>query len=478
MATILDLFKSNKTEIYGGVGGQTYIESQGIVNIPRQTALLASSPNSIGGLIGNEVGGLVKGSADRASDTIFKGKEAFRKPLIINPGAVTRGLRYAVEEGEEYYIKRFNEPASFINKITQGANTPGGVIQEEAARFLKNPANTAEAIKTIGKRLKNIKGDSDTYGPGLSEDRNFTFRKTEKKFSDYVPTYNGNQPNGFVQTNLVERDKTKVIDNVINHIINAESIAEYAAVSDFEKLNEKIGGSYVLIQKYKAEGGPSTADAILLPGTVSGISEDITPEWNTFKYLGSPFNLYRYGGVERNIKFNLKLYYVDHSSKITMIRKLDSLRSLVFPEERLAAITYSSGKDNALLAIKPNLVWLTIGGLYKELFGVIDSLSFSIDDNISWASTVPDVDDTNASEITIQNGETTKYETPYPSVIDVSISMKIIENPQISKGDEITSQGGNASSYSYIYEKDGKSYFTNPYELQTLLREKKEGQPT
>ena len=109
MATILDLFKSRKTEIYGGVGGQTFIESQGAINIPRKAALLASSPNAVGALIGNEIGGLVKGSSDRPSDLVFKDKKFFSKPVIISPRAISRGLKYAFDtadgETNDYYIK-------------------------------------------------------------------------------------------------------------------------------------------------------------------------------------------------------------------------------------------------------------------------------------------------------------------------------------------------------------------------------------
>ena len=145
---------------------------------------------------------------------------------------------------------------------------------------------------------------------------------------------------------------------------------------------------------------------------------------------------------------------------------------ICFPVTIGAAITYPGASQNqALLAIKPNLLWLSISGVYKELFGVIDSLSFSIDDNVSWASTIPDTEDINNNlvdtpKVTISNGDESKYDTPHPTVIDVSISMKIIENPQIVKEN---------SEYSYVYRKDDKSYFTKPYELnQFLLEQQKE----
>jgi hypothetical protein len=143
-----------------------------------------------------------------------------------------------------------------------------------------------------------------------------------------------------------------------------------------------------------------------------------------------------------------------------MIKKLDALRKLVFPDENLASITYANtSNDSSQLAIKPNLVWLTISGLYEDLLGVIDSLSFSIDDSASWPSTInPETNysiNNNIETVSINNGERTNYEKPYPSVIDVSISMKIIENPEIKVGT-------NGSSFSY--SNNNVSYFTNYFE--------------
>ena len=51
MATILDLFKSQKKDIYGK-SNNIRIESRGLINPPRGAALLASSPNALADLIG------------------------------------------------------------------------------------------------------------------------------------------------------------------------------------------------------------------------------------------------------------------------------------------------------------------------------------------------------------------------------------------------------------------------------------------
>lgn len=452
MATILDLFKSRKEEIYGGEGTSLFIESQGVVNVPRKSALLASSPNAIGGLIGNEVGGLLKGSANRVSDTIFKGKESYRKPLIINPAAITRGLRYAVEEGEEYYVKRTSDPQSFANRITQGVSTPGSLIQQESAKFLKNPNTTVQGIKNIGNKLKQIAGDSETFGPRLMEDKYGVLRQKKKTFSEYVPVYgyfdNISGEKIFGQKSIKTASgygQTYITDNIIRGINNFEKNSP----NNFDNLNKDANIPFVMFETY------GNGKKILLPGTITGLSEEMTPDWTDFKYVGSPFKLYRYGGVERSIRFNLKLYYTERVSKLAMISNLNKLRKLVFPADELSAINYASNSSAGVLAIKPNLVWLTIADVYKKILGVIDSLSFTIDDNTSWSSTFNEDVQTNEGGLPIDSIEldnTGKYDSPYPSVIDVSISMKIIESPIISNDND---------KFVYEYADDDSIYFAD-----------------
>jgi hypothetical protein len=185
--------------------------------------------------------------------------------------------------------------------------------------------------------------------------------------------------------------------------------------------SSKIGASFIKIKPY------GTNHSLLFPATVTGISESITPEWNAFKYIGSPYNTYRYGGVERTLNFEFKLYYLDEVTKETMLTNLNSLKELAFPYNKPSSIGYSDTKSDGTTSIKqvalafaPNLIELTINGLYNNIFGFITTLEFSIDDTTSWAATE-----------WFGNEEENKL---YPTVINVSFGMTIIENHQLVKG--------------------------------------------
>jgi ABC-type antimicrobial peptide transport system ATPase subunit len=74
------------------------------------------------------------------------------------------------------------------------------------------------------------------------------------------------------------------------------------------------------------------------------------------------------------------------------------------------------------MVVSPNLLDLTITGLYKNVLGIVESLSFTLEENATWQNF-----DSN------MEGNSSKNEI-YPSVINVSVGMKIIENHKVDKG--------------------------------------------
>jgi len=157
--------------------------------------------------------------------------------------------------------------------------------------------------------------------------------------------------------------------------------------------------------------------------------------------LGSPFKSYRYLGVERTLNFELKLYYKEELEKQVMIKKINYLKSLAFPYDTISQIQYKadtisqnptdtiqrgngepkSTNESTQYAFSPNLIYLSMGDMYKNLFGFIETLSFTIDENTTWTNLNYNMEDGKSNEL-------------YPSVVSVSIGMKIIEQHLETKG--------------------------------------------
>lgn len=422
MATIKELFKSQKKNLYG-LSGTILIESRGIINAPRGAALLTSSPNAIADLIGNQIGGAFGGNPNRVSDTIFQNNKVFSKPItLLAPTAAL--LRDSVKQGSAYFIKPSPAPASIIAKIKQGSSSPGAAIANAAVGAIKD-FGSAGGIKKLVDAIKRKGTENEYYKPKFSHrDKNEQKGIDQvKNFSSYYPVYSEikNPITGrteFDQTAINERGNNKNFDQInstILDILETKTALDDAGVKTFKEQN-LLKIPYVLIEKYE---DITSNDNILLPGTISGFSESFSPEWNSFKYLGSPFNIYKYAGVERTITFGLKLYYLDSKSKISMQRNLDKLRTLVYPDKKISAVTYPNSSYSPL-AFTGNIIKITVAGLLEQRLAILTSMELTIDDATPWSMTGNNLDG--------------KYENePYPAAIDISFGLTLLETHAVKK---------------------------------------------
>jgi hypothetical protein len=425
MPTILDLFKEQKKDLYGK-SENIRIESRGLINPPRGAALLASSPTKLGDLIGNQIAGAIGGSANRPSDTIFKGKSFLSKPISLfkTPGA----LRNAVDAGTEYFIKpEPPSPNSIIATIKQGASSPAATVANLAINAIK------------GLKDKNPSRGLPYGQKYQSTDAGKTILETTK-FSTHFTFYNDSKEAlDKVIGTVVKRDpqQKKTWDNANDTILKTESLTQTQLV-ELQKEYELQNQVWITFQKY------GNNEIVPFVGTLTGISEDVTPEWTNFRYLGSPFKSYRYLGVERTLNFELKLYYKEVLEKQVMIKKINYLKSLAFPYDTISQIQYkkdmgtknmepvtlkqinsnsdsTTTSESTQYAFSPNLIYLSMGDMYKNLFGFIETLSFTIDENTTWTNLNYNMEDGKSNEL-------------YPSVVSVSIGMKIIEQHLETKG--------------------------------------------
>jgi hypothetical protein len=443
MATVLDLFKANKSTLYSSLPSQVptskngnpitpkiigsknpeiIIESQGLLNPARTAAVLAAQPTPWGDIITNNVAGLLTGiTAKRPSDTIFFSRK-FGPPITVNP-LVSKGLATGVlgmpMEGTPYFVKTSTIPMVNLGDLLSG--NPGkaansAIRSAEAILLYKRGSNYGKGKGTVQDTNAPLTPDPDN--PQKIDAVRDHYKAAVKRghglqFYGRTP---GGEANGNLYTGRKETGKTAdaktsktnlFYDTIISTIEdNGDTLVEDA---------NNVGQTYIKIGVVSglASNGITTAYTLVFPAAITGISEDVTPEWNSFRYLGSPFKVHRYSGVERSIKFNLKLYYTSAGQKLSMIKQLNSLKELAFPYPKLSEVKYGNDSQTTQYAFTPNLIKLSITGFYEGVLGFVDSLSFNIDDNTPWA------------------GDGTKEDKPYPTVIDVALSMKVIEDHTI-----------------------------------------------
>jgi hypothetical protein len=419
MPTIKELFKSRQKELYGK-SENVRINSLGLINPPRGAALLVSSPNALADLIGNQIGGALGGSANRPSDTIFRNDTFLAKPISLFK--TKEGLKNAVEAETEYFVKKSPAPASIFSKLKQGATNPAGLLKQAAVSAINNIGGSKKGLNTLKDDLKARSQEKNSeYGAKYQEDRfgkkidkTKTFYATNGgKSVPHYPVYDRitNKYTGreeYVQIKLKERDETSNNWDDLNELIMNSNISSTPIDSKTETKLIESSTSYI---KIHVLGEPK---AMFFNATISGLNETVSPEIQDYKFLGSPFKVYTYGGVERNLTFDFKLYYYDRASKQSLVEKLEYLTKLAYPFRELVQTKYSNSisLDSGQVMFAPNFIRLSIKSLYSDILGIVDTLSFSVDDTTAWTtSTTAD----GAIEL-------------LPNVINVQFGMKIIES--------------------------------------------------
>jgi len=418
MPTISDLFKSRVNEIYGK-SEKIRIDTRGIINAPRGAALLGSSPDALSSLIGNQIGGALGGSANRPTDTIFRKPTGFfTKPIsLLAPTEAL--LKDAVKEGDKYFVKQSPAPVSIIAASKSSPQSFTGAAISAVNKFgsgngLKNLANLLKKNTTAeneyGAKFGKTSLDGKTY---LDKQVSFSkyYEETEINATTFLPEFD-TDTNRYTKK-LVERtgNKLKSWDNVVNEINEKTHFEDATKLSESKSANKFQNQIWVTFKKY------GNKEIIPFVGSVTGISEDVTPEWSNFKYLGSPFKVYRYQGVERSVKFNLKLYYNTVKERNVMMQKLNYLKSLAFPYEQISEMTYGDNKQTSQYAFSPQMFYFSVGDMYKNVLSHLESISVNVEDNVTWPNFQP-----NGKSATNSDDEIL-----YPSVVDVALSIKIIE---------------------------------------------------
>jgi hypothetical protein len=422
------LFYKRLPSLYGS--DLIRISTKGSVDPARTLAVNGSRYNDgsgkkpVGGGFGRLLGNLLGGSANRPSDTIFikEGVDG-NKPISANGqpiGGDWNGLKYAIEPKTQYLVSQ--EPA--------GKNALSGLLKGNPSDFARNAVGAATgavkqqignlATKALtGKRKKAI-GDLKEKIAASKELNSLgrPYNTDEKKGSKYLKVINK-----FGAEELIDMSVMGLKQNYdlkepspVKGLLN-ERLYNYQTLAELIKNNT---GNHLQYIKIKVEG---TSEYLLFPATITDINDNMTPEWSAFKYVGSPFNNYRYTGVERKIGFDFKVYWIDNGQQIVMKDKLNILRNLVYPSSSLTTVLMT-GTDYKPIFFTPNTIQLSIGDLFKNLKGFVSNLSISIPQEAPWASSNPNFLAGNSNII-------------YPTFVDVSFEMTIIENHEINYEDEI-----------------------------------------
>jgi len=115
---------------------------------------------------------------------------------------------------------------------------------------------------------------------------------------------------------------------------------------------------------------------IIFRALLSGITDNMTPEFAAERYVGRPDQVYVYQGTNREISFTFDVYPKTRQELPVLWEKLNYLVGLVYP-----SWTESVGGGMGMIA---PFIELTIGDMYKDTPGFLSQLSLTVQDGTTW----------------------------------------------------------------------------------------------
>ena len=155
-----------------------------------------------------------------------------------------------------------------------------------------------------------------------------------------------------------------------------------------------------------------TVAPLIFRGFISNISDNTSPNFNSYNFVGRGEPLYTYTNTNRTLGFNLQVPIFNSGEQSTLYRKANQLISFGYP------------KYNSANLPEGTVVKFILGNLYN-LHGVFTSINHSIDTNVPWS-----VGDT---------------EMLLPQVLNFSINLNVIHNqlPQRNLVSGFITEGSN-----------------------------------
>ena len=114
---------------------------------------------------------------------------------------------------------------------------------------------------------------------------------------------------------------------------------------------------------------------IIFRALLSGITDNMTPEFAAERYVGRPDQVYVYQGTNREISFTFDIYPKSKNELPVLWEKLNYLVGLVYP---------SWAPSGGGLGMIAPFIELTIGDMYKDTPGFLSQLSLTVQDGTTW----------------------------------------------------------------------------------------------
>jgi len=219
----------------------------------------------------------------------------------------------------------------------------------------------AEGRTAAGTKVpRDFRDDLGSRSQERAKSQNFKDENIEKKFKFGTP--GGIVPDN-IQQKIADFSKKNDLKGFYDEV-NAKLIGDADDADDIVPLIFQLG---------------SDGSRLQFRGTISGLSENFSPNYTEVKYSGRAEPVYIYDSFKRDITFNFKVYPTSRVEMQPLYTKLERLSTYTMPRYESSggySAPGNSASDSELL--------LTIGKLYNKTPMILTSLSYSYSDDTAW----------------------------------------------------------------------------------------------
>ena len=296
------------------------------------------------------------------SDTVDgEGRQILGQSISTQASTFLKGLKQfgvdiPIENKYENTIKRdvFIEDRPFLQGIRNAANA-FETTRKAVKGFSDNPLKSISSLANIDQEQKLIEYRSKAY----------------KGFKNY-----GSQGSRVIGTdrNVADTFEGPIKGGTKSSNVNKTNLIEYGAL---ERNLDKQEGLIPFRFKDVLNNKILSFDAIL-----SGITDTITPDYSSEKYIGRPESVYVYQGVQRSVSFTFDVYPMTRQEMPVLWEKLNYLVGLCYPNW-VDSPYAGSEQTNAITMVSP-ICELTIGDMYNKTPGYLSGITMTVQDGTTW----------------------------------------------------------------------------------------------
>jgi hypothetical protein len=291
-------------------------------------------------------------------------------------------------------LKSFND---FRNSLSDDSNAFSGKITSANTDALSYENNNLENKKGFGQQGK-VGADRSNPLEFFAPSKNYGRDVSRRPWAANIDKFRG--------------DKITALD-----IVQSNTALTPAQVYSDER--DQI--------EFYFEDGDQGTNVMVFRCTMTGFSDSFSPGWNRIDIMGRPDGAYLYSSFERQVSFTFTAAATSRTEMIPMWRKLNYLASYTMPDFRVG------GRPSG------PFMRLTIGNLFKNTPGFINSLSYTIPDEATW-----DVDANN------RDGEGKQL----PNIVEVSVGFTVIADfrPQVMGRAYSMFAGKTGDDYDWLWD--------------------------